>query len=267
MKERSITYVVVPAMVFGFVLMFSLFYLNWGYFLSTYLTTDGSLLVVLVILLRTGVVFSIGILLFVKWHKQEAQYFSDIRFLFSLFFLGLVFGKLGEIFYYFMYYHFSESLFVITLQVRFLWMILNLSPLFFVTFEILLYYVSENFQSISFLKKDNSKLIKRVLIIIILLIETLLIFMATNVQTISLLYPIVTISSLLLVSWLFYLAHRYKRLKDVKPFILFISFLIYVLNSIIRYALLLVFGTTPIYVLISESSDLIVSFLILYGLT
>ncbi|MFX1370552.1 MAG: hypothetical protein ACFFCE_01730 [Promethearchaeota archaeon] len=266
MKEKNITYIIIPAMVFGFIFISSLFYFNWGYFLDTYLTTDGSLLIILVILVRTFIVGAIGILLYAKWINQESQYFSDIRFLFSLFFLGLVFGKLAELFYYFMYYHFSESLFIISLQARFLWMILNLSPLFFVTFEILLYYLSENFQTFTFLKKENSIIIKRVLILIIMVIEAILIFISSNVFAISLLYPIVTISSLLLVSWLFYLAHRYKRLNDAKPYILFIGFSIYALNSIVRFVFLLIFGTTPLYVIITESLDLIVSFLILYGI-
>ncbi|KKL58556.1 hypothetical protein LCGC14_2224170 [marine sediment metagenome] len=209
-----------------------------------------------------------------KWLQQtEGRYISDIPFLFSLFFIILAFGKFMDLFYYLIYFHYNNTLFMIILKIRFILMWLNMIPLFLKTFEVWLFSLSLKDRHILSKKIKTTKLslnnylqtTKYKVITLIVTFEILITLLVPNIETISYLI-VLAIPSFLLVSWLFYKAYQLKRLHKVNTLMLSIGFLIYSISTITRILWQLIFGRTVLYIFISEISDVMIFAIIFYGL-
>jgi len=259
---------------FGLLLVFYIYYCNWDYFLDTIANEEGSLIVITIIGIRILVLTGMMAILFKKWFEQEVQYLSDIPFLFGLFFLILVFGKLIDLFYNIMYFHLTDTLFLIILKFRFILMWLNMIPLFLMTFEIWLFSLSlknRKLFKIVVIKtmklQDNTYLtsVKYKLIEFIAISELIITLMMPNIETVSSII-ILAIPSFLLVSWLFYKAFKLQRLKKINTRIIATGFLLYSISTITRVIWQMFFGKTVLYIFISEIVDVGIFLVIFYAL-
>ncbi len=274
MRSRQIFYLLMVIFVFGLLLVFYIYYCNWDYFLDTIANEEGSLIVITIIAIRILVLTGMMAILFKKWFEQEVQYLSDIPFLFGLFFLILVFGKLIDLFYNVMYFHLTDMLFLIILKFRFILMWLNMIPLFLMTFEIWLFSLSlkdRKLFKIVVIKtmklQDNTYLtsVKYKLIEFIAISEIIITLMMPNIETVSSII-ILAIPSFLLVSWLFYKAFKLQRLKKINTRIIATGFLLYSISTITRVIWQMFFGKTVLYIFISEIVDVGIFLVIFYAL-
>lgn len=242
-----------------------LYALNWNLIIESYHEHEGALGVVLIISLRIIFVSAMAIYTFYKWFKQEEQYLSDLPFLFGLFFLFLIFGKALDLFADFIYFQLPESKVLIVLKIRYFIMILDFFPMIYLSSEMILFSFSLNqrFKRLTDEKMRNK--ISLWLIIIILIIESIFGILAPNSTILSIYYPIIVIPSLLTITWLFYFAHKNKRLSQVNTLILTIGFSAYLISQIIRPLAQIIIGESSLFLIFAESLDLIIFIIIFLG--
>ncbi len=233
-------------------------------------TIEGSFVVLSVILTRMIILLVMVIIMFYKWQKLETQYLDDMKFLFGLFFLGLVFGKAIDLLYNLTWFDLNTVTLLNIVKVRFILVFFYLSPLFYGLLEILLVWMAGRKEE----KKKNTKLnkdsyrkkLRSTLTLYIIAIEFFIIIIAPNSTIIGILLPCMVIPTLFLCVLLFYLAHRLQKLSEIKPLVVMIGFLTYLISNITRPSLQNILGETPLYILISEIFDLINFFVIFAGL-
>ncbi|MHA2475356.1 MAG: hypothetical protein ACXAES_19230 [Promethearchaeota archaeon] len=91
-KKKFYLATLLSSVILGIVLITLLYSFSWTIIIDSYTEYNGALGVVLVITSRIGIVTGMTIYTFIQWFKQEEQYFSDLPFLFGLFFYFLPSG-------------------------------------------------------------------------------------------------------------------------------------------------------------------------------
>ena len=249
----------------GLVAVILLYYLNWGIIVESYNTQEGALGVVLIISFRILIVSGMAFYTFFRWFKQEEQYFSDIPFLFGLFFMFLVFGKTLDMFVAFIFFQLNMSVVLVVLKIRYFIMILDFFPMIYLSSEMILFSFSLKPR---FSKYSNQKVRNKIslrLIIVILIVESIFGIIAPNSTILSIYYPIIVIPSLLTIVWLFCFAYKNKRLSQVNTLILTIGFGLYLISQIIRPLAQFVIGESAVFLIFAETIDLIIFIVIFVG--
>ena len=201
---------------------------------------EGALQVVLIISARIIILSIISYYLFHKWFKQEAQYLSDIPFLLGLFFLILLFGKAIDLLWDLTFFTFSDDIVLLFLKFRFFIIIFEVAPLLYLGMEIIFFRLEDRFTKLK--DKNYMNRLRTRLITIIVSIESIL------------------------VLYIFYLDYRLNRLSVVKPKILTIGFLFYLISNIFRPIMQSLLGENASYIIVVESVDLIIFIVIFLGL-
>ena len=114
-------------------------------------------------------------------------------------------------------------------------------------------------------KKFMNKL-RMVLILVIVSIESLVVIIAPNNTIMGMLLPYIVIPSLLGIVYIFFLAYRLNRLSVVKPGILTIGFLLYLISNIFRPIMQNILGEAASYIIVAETVDIFVFIIIFLGL-
>ena len=249
--------------IIGIVLILLLYWLNWPSIVQSYNNHEGSLGVVLVILSRIIIVSGMAFYTFYQWFKQEEQFFSDLPFLFGLFFLLLVFGKALDLFIDFIYKINEFALMMV--KVRFLIMILDFLPMIYISIGMILFSLSLKDKNKALREEKHQDKIRIRIILVISLSEIIAIILVNSISIISILYPIVVIPSLVTIVWLFNFAHRNKRLAQVNTLILWIGFTAYLISQIVRPLAQFIIGESPIFVILAEALDLGIFIVIFIG--
>lgn len=263
--KRLYLAVIILGIVIGAYGVINLYIFNWSVIIESFSEHDGALGVVLIIGLRIIIVLGMAMYTFLKWLKQEQQYFSDLPFLFGSFFLLLAFGKSLDLFIDFIFFKLSEALVLIILKIRFFVLILNLFPMIYLSNEMILYSFSLKPR---FKKLHNENIRNKIsfrLILIILMSETIAGVLAPNSRILSFYYPIIAIPSLITIIWLFYFACKHKRLLQVNSLILTTGFGLYLLSQIIRPLLQYIISESSLFVIFIETIDLLIFVIIFTG--
>ncbi|KKK46485.1 hypothetical protein LCGC14_1032570 [marine sediment metagenome] len=264
-KKKVYFSIILLCIGIGILLLTILYYFSWSFVIESYIEIDGALGVVVVILSRIIIVSGMTFFIFLQWFKQEDQYFSDLPFLFGLFFLLLVFGKAFDLLIDFIFYQVDEIVVMLLTKIRFIIMILDFLPMIYLSIGMILFSFSlkEKFKSLS-----NEKYLNKVRIRVILLIivsEIAAIIFINNIQIISYLYPIIVIPSLITIVWLFNFAFRNKRLSNVNTSILWKAFSAYLISQIIRPLAQVLIGESPLFLIFAETLDLVIFIVIFIG--
>jgi hypothetical protein len=242
---------------------------NWTIITTTYLTVEGTFVIVLMIGIRIFIISLMAIYTYYQWFKQERQYFSDIPFLFGTFFLLLIFGKILDLFIDYSYLTIDSSLLLLVMKGRYFIAIFDLLPMIFLSIYMVLisFSVKEGF-----IKLTNEKYLNKIrmrILLIIIAIEVFVAIFVLKVEIAPLIYPITILPSLIAIVWLFSFAWRNQRLSQVNSFILMIGFALYLITSILRPILHNIVGDSPqalsLYVIIIESIDMIIFLIIFIG--
>ena len=264
-KKKFYLIVILLSVLLGIVSVILLYYFNWSVIIQSYLTHEGALGVVLIISSRMIILSGMVIYTFYKWFKQEEQYFSDLPFLFGIFFLFLVFGKALDLFADFIYFELNQALVLFVLKTRYFIMILDFLPMIFLSSEMILFSFSLRSRFNKLTNEEIRNKISYRLIFIILLIEIIAGILAPSVRSLTIYYPVIIIPSLITIVWLFSFAYRNKRLSQVNTLILTIGFGAYLISQIIRPLAQFIIGESDVFLIFAESIDLIIFLVIFLG--
>jgi len=264
-NNKIYLFVLLLGVILGSIAVMLLYILNWEVIVGSYNTQEGALGVVLIISSRILIVSGMAFYTFFRWFKQEEQYFSDIPFLFGLFFMFLVFGKTLDMFNAFIYFQLNASIVLVVLKIRYFIMILDFFPMIYLSSEMILFSFSlkPRYKRLTSEKERNKTGLK--FITLILIIEGIAGLIAPNSTILSIYYPIIVIPSLLTIVWLFYFAYKNKRLSQVNTLILTIGFGLYLISQIIRPLAQFVIGESAVFLIFAETIDLIIFIIIFVG--
>jgi len=263
-KKRLYQYFILTGILLGSIVLFLLYFINYSLIVKAFAEYEGALEVVLTISLRIVLLSIISIYLFNKWFKQEAQYLSDIPFLLGLFFLILLFGKAIDLLWDLTFFTFSDDLVLLFLKFRFFIIIFEVAPLIFIGFEIIFFRIEDRFSKLK--DKMFMNKLRMILITLIVGLESFVVIIAPNNTAMGMLLPYIVIPSLLGIVYIFFLAYRLNRLSVVKPGILTIGFLLYLISNIFRPLMQNILGEVAAYIIIAESVDIFVFIIIFLGL-
>ena len=263
-KKRLYQLSLLLFVVLGCVGVFFLYFVNYSLIAKALVEYEGALQVVLIISLRILLLSIITFYLFNKWLKQEAQYLTDIPFLLGIFFFLLTFGKTIDIFWDLTFFTFNDVLVLLLVKIRYFIIIFEVAPLIYLGFEIIFFRLEDRFTRLKDKRFMNT--LRTRLIAIILGVESVSIIIVPNITMLGIVLPIILIPSLFGIVYIFYLAYRYNRLKMVKPKILTIGFLLYMISNILRPVMQSILGETANYVIFTELVDLCIFTVIFLGL-
>ncbi|MHA1914471.1 MAG: hypothetical protein ACW986_03660 [Promethearchaeota archaeon] len=264
-KKKFYFSAILSSVILGIVLITLLYYFSWTFIVESYIEYNGALGVVLVITSRIGIVSGMTIYTFIQWFKQEEQYFSDLPFLFGLFFLLLVFGKTIDMYNAFIFFQVGEFMVLIITKIRFIIMILDFLPMIYLSIGMILFSLSLKEKNRSLRDEKHLNTVRVRIIILIIISELAAILIINSISIISILYPIVVIPSLLTIVWLFNFAYRNKRLSQVNASILWIGFSAYLVSQIVRPLVQFIIGESPLFLIIAETLDLSIFVVIFIG--
>ena len=253
------------SVIIGIISVVLLYIFNWNSIVQSYLTHEGALGVVLIISCRIIILSGMVIYTFYKWFQQEQQYFSDLPFLFGIFFLFLVFGKALDLFADFIYFQLDEILVLNVLKTRYIIMIFDFLPMIYLSMEMILFSFSLRTKLNQLTNEEMRNKINYRLIFSILLIEFIAGILAPNVRSLTIYYPIIIIPSLITIFWLFRFAYKNKRLSQVNTLILTIGFGAYLVSQIVRPLAQFIIGESDVFVIFAESIDLVIFLVIFLG--
>jgi hypothetical protein len=199
-----------------------------------------------------------------KWFNQEAQYLSDIPFLLSLFFLILTFGKGVDLFWDMTFNIFNEEIVLLLLKIRYIIIVLEVAPLIYLGLEILFFRLEDRFQKLK--NREYMDKIRLRIILLMVISELIIIIITPEYNILALLLPVIVIPSLLGIVYIFFLAYRLNRLTVVKPKILTIGFLLYLISNILRPVMQRVLGDNASYISVVELIDIFIFLVIFLGL-
>ncbi len=264
-KKKFYLTIITLSVLIGAISVFMLYYFNWNVIIQSYLTHEGALGVVLIISSRIIILSGMVIYTFYKWFKQEKQYFSDLPFLFGIFFLFLVFGKTLDLFADFIYFELNETLVLSVLKTRYFIMILDFLPMIYLSSEMILFSFSLRPKFNKLTNEESRDKISYRLIFGILFIEFIAGLLAPSVRSLTIYYPIIIIPSLITIFWLFRFAYKNKRLSQVNTLILTFGFGAYLISQIIRPLAQFIIGESDVFLIFAESIDLIIFLVIFLG--
>ncbi len=263
-KKTSYKIVILTSVCLGFIGVLLLFLLNSSLVVNALLNVEGMAQATLIILVRIIILSITTYYLLKKWFKQEAQYFSDIPFLLSLFFLILTFGKAIDIYWDMTFNILSESIVLLMLKIRYITIVLEVAPLIYLGLEILFFRLEDRYQKLK--DKTYTDKLRIRLISLMVIIELIVIVMTPGYNTLALLLPVIVIPSLLGIVYIFFLAYRLNRLSIVKPKILTVGFFLYLISNILRPVMQKILGDNASYISVVELIDVFVFVVIFFGL-
>jgi len=227
---------------------------------------EGAWIVLIFILIRICVLSGMSSYILRKWFSQEQQYLSDIPFLFGMFFLVLTFGKALDILTNFTYYTLDAETFLILLKIRHLVIILTITPMLYLSVEMILFIKSLNKTEQGLNDKKYRDRLKIKIILTIFIIETVAVLLYPNTFIAGIVMAIIMMPSLIIITWMFYFTYKNKRLTQVHSLILSIGFGMYTVSQVTRALLQNIIGEIALYIIISEIIDLIIFLIIFTGL-
>ena len=247
----------------GIIGVLLLFLLNSSLIINALRDVEGLFQVTLIILIRIIILSITTFYLLKKWFKQEAQYFSDIPFLLSLFFLILTFGKAIDLFWDITFNVFNEDIVLLLLKIRFITIILEVAPLIYLGLEILFFRLEDKFQKLR--NKIFMNKLRFRMILLIVITELIVVILVPEYNILGTVLPLIVIPSLLGIVYIFFLAYRLNRLSVVKPKILTIGFFLYLISNILRPVIQNILGENASYISVAELIDIIVFIVIFLG--
>ena len=263
-KKRQYKIGLLIGVVLSIISVFFLFAFNYFLLFDAFINYEGAFEILLVISIRILLLSIITIYLFTKWFKQEAQYLSDIPFLLGLFFLILIFGKVVDLFWDLTFFTFNTNLVLFIVKIRYFIIIFEVAPLIYLGFEVIFFRLEDKYTKLK--DKRFMNLFRAKLIVLIVGIESTAIIFIPNMTILGMVLPIILIPSLAGIVYIFYLAYRLKRLRVIKPKILTIGFLLYMISNIFRPVMQNILGETATYIIVVEIVDVCIFVVIFLGL-
>jgi len=265
--EKRLKYllILITGIVIGIVGVFLLYLINLDIMVLTITTVDGAFLVLIALIVRICVLAGMAIYLLIHWFLQEKIYTADLPFLFGMFFLMIMFGKLLEILTNFLYPSVATDVYLFYLKIRELSVIGTLAPMIFLSILMIITFLQANGKIKKYTDSKEISTISLKILIIIAIIEAIIIIITPNTTFAGINMAIFIVSSLLVITWMFYFSYRNKRLAQVNTLILTIGFGAYLISQISRPLVQFIIGENALFVVIVEIIDIIIGLVIFIG--
>jgi hypothetical protein len=245
--------------------IFLLYLINLDIIRLTITTVDGALLVLIALIIRICVLACMTTYLFIRWSKQEELYTADLPFLFGMFFLILIFGKLLDILTNFLFPSVSTEVYLFYLKIRQLVVIGTLAPMIFLSIMMIIIFLqaSGKIKKYTESKKVNNLSLK--ILVIIAILEAIIIIITPDTTFAGINFAIFVVSSLLVITWMFYFSYSNNRLSQVNTKMLTIGFGAYLISQIVRPLAQFIIGENALFIVITEIIDIIIGLVIFIG--
>lgn len=268
MLEKKETYLlsILIGILAGSIGIVLLYALNFTAILKTLQIIEGANIILIVVVLRMSLLAMMAYIMFKQWFSQENQFFSDLPFLFGLFFLILIFGKLLDMLYYFTYFTLDEETVLVYIKIRQFVAISTLAPMLYLSIMMILFFLTINEKIHKYNDTRERDIISMKILFLILIIESIAIILTPNPQVAGIILPLFVIPSLIIVVWIFYFSYKNQRLSSVHPLIVSFGFAAFLCSNIFRPLAQFILGETAIFTIIVEIVDIIVFIVIFTGL-
>ncbi len=267
-NKLLIKIILVFSIIIGFIVIFYLYFLCIIAINKSLNQYEDIGSIILFILIRIFITNGMMIYAFWRWCKQKELFFSDVNFLFGLFFLGLTYGKLINLLYLITFYTAEESTLLILLKIRYILIVLTAAPIISIGIDIVLQLKSH--QDEKLINKYYSNKSNYLLVSLIIILESILIILALNLIILNVILITFHITSLIWIASTFYIAYRKKYSYQINTLMISIAFfidLILYISSLLTLSLRrkTIGGYSVLFLILAEIIDLIIIFMIFLG--
>ena len=264
-KRRIYLLILIIGICIGIMAIILLYLINLDVMATTITTIDGAFLVLIALIVRISVLAGMAIYLFIRWFSQEEIYTSDLPFLFGMFFLILMYGKMLDILTNFLYPSVASDIYLMYLKIRQLSVIGTLAPMIFLSIMMIFTLLQVNGKIKKYNDSKKINIISLKILVIIAIIEAIIIIITPNTTFAGINFAIFVVSSLLVITWIFYFSYRNKRLSQVHPLIIAIGFTAYLFSNVLRPVAQNIIGENALFIAITEIVDIIIGMVIFIG--
>ncbi|MBD3339119.1 MAG: hypothetical protein GF353_08415 [Candidatus Lokiarchaeota archaeon] len=261
-KNRTYLTLLLIIVLIASIAMFFLFIFFAPIMVLTLNTIQGAWFIIFVIVLRIILTTSMAVYCLHLWLTQDKSYLDDLPNLLFLFFLFFTFGKVYDIFQNLVTLYIDRELNLLIMKVRYIIVVLSLIPMLYFSLKMVL--TLRSIKNPSLTSQRRKKIVHRSLSLI-LIIEFIIILSGPSMEFISILLPIIAIISLLVIAWVFYIAHKTKSLFAINPIIVSYGFFLYLFTQLLRPILYLT-QEVFVYSFVSEILDALVFLIVFWGL-
>ena len=226
---------------------------------------DGMVTLSIIILIRVTNLALAAYYMFHKWFNQEKQFFSDIPFLFGLFFLILTFGKAIDLIWDLIFFSINDETILLLLKIRFFVIVFTAAPMLYLSIGMMLYYFSLKDKGKGIKEEKKRNKISQNILTAVIIIEIFAIVIAPDRNAIAIMLPLIVLPSFAMIVWLFYFSYKNKALSQVNSKILTIGFGALLISQTLRPVIQFIYGETTMYVIICEIIDFFVFLVIILG--
>ena len=225
----SVIIIYLLAIVFYFIPNFSVLY-------DLFSTFYFNILFTVITIVRVSISIYGSYFLFKIWLRGKTKSYSDLPFLYGLFFFIFIPAKLMDLIIMLNYrlyadFGYSYMFLLITIKLRYFILIINVVPLFLS--GIYLYIFRLNLKKPDF---ERNKISKRLTIIFSSLyfpIFFLIVIFLNNIYLFSYIGALITFSSFVFVIWMFITVHKGKILLEINSLIISIGFIFYLIFNVL----------------------------------
>lgn len=214
------------------------------YYINYFIT-----IITIIILIRISVSLYAAYFLFKIWLSKKSRMFTDLPFVFGLFFFLYIPAKLMDLLIFTTYrlyadYGFSYYLLLNIIKLRYFILTFNILPLFLI--GIYLYIFRLSLRKPDFEREKLSK--KLTVLFSILYFPTffIIIIFLNDISIFSYVGALLTLSSLSFVIWVFLTAYKGKILSKINSLIISIGFICYLIFNLILPILANVIGPSSL---------------------
>ena len=214
-----------------------------------YSTNFFAIVITTIILIRISVSIYGAFFLFKIWFSKNSRRFTDLPFIFGIFFFLFIPAKLMDLLVFTSYrlytdFGFSYYLILNIIKLRYFILTLSILPLFLS--GIYLYLFRLNLKKPDLERKILSKKLTVLFSIIYFPLFFFIIIFLNDITMFSYLGALMTLSSLSFVIWVFLTAHKGKILSEINSLIISIGFICYLISNLILPILVNVIGPTSL---------------------
>lgn len=251
----------------GLLALILLFYINYSAIVLSLFFIEGMWILTAFILFRISITAIMGLIAFKCLFKQEKIHFVDISFLFGIFFLGLTIGKALDLLYKLIFFTSDDLNKLNILKIRYILIILTSAPLIFIGINLILFSNKKEYKDIK--DHKNEIIISLILLLIIVFIQSIIVFIAEDVLQLQRFLLFIHIPSLIWIIFSFLYAKKTQKLPQINSLTLALVFLIdlilYVGSTLIISNGQSNSNFSIIYLIFAETIDLLVIIIIFFG--
>ena len=225
----SVTIIYLLAIIFYFIPNFAVLY-------ELFSTFYFNILFTVITIVRVSISIYGSYFLFKIWFMKKTRSYSDLPFLYGLFFFIFIPAKLLDLMIMLNYrlyadFGYSYTFLLNTIKLRYILLILNIVPL--ILSGMYLYVYRLNLKKPDFERERVSKRLTFLFSSLYFPTFFIVIIILNNIYLFSYIGAIITFSSLIFVIWMFITVYRGKILPEINSLILSVGFICYLIFNVL----------------------------------